>query len=221
MWSISIDVDGDLLIADDLGWKMKRLFDVAASVIGLVVLTPLLIVIGVLVRATSSGPIVHRAQRVGLHGQLFTLYKFRSMLANAEQLGAGITAHDDTRITPLGRFLRRTKFDELPQLVNVLKGDMSLVGPRPEDPRYVADYTPEEQRVLSVRPGVTSWASIQFRDEETLLVTSTVDDVYRTAIMPKKLALDLDYVAKRSFRLDLIILWHTVLAVFRASGCNR
>lgn len=195
---------------------MKRVFDVTVAAVGLIVLSPLLLGIALIVRLSSPGPIVHRARRVGLNGQLFTLYKFRSMVVNAERLGAGITTRDDARITPIGRFLRRTKLDELPQLVNVLKGDMSLVGPRPEDPRYVADYTPEQRRVLSIHPGLTSWASIQFRDEERLLAAATVDDVYRTTIMPQKLTLDLDYVARRSFRLDLIILWRTVLAVLHA-----
>lgn len=194
---------------------MKRVFDGGVAATGLVILSPVLVLIGVLVKLSSSGPVLHRAWRAGLNGRPFALYKFRSMVVNADRLGVGITAQDDPRITPIGRVLRRTKLDELPQLINVLKGDMRLVGPRPEDPRYVALYTPEQRRVLSVRPGITSWASIQFRDEEMLLAASNVDDVYRTTILPQKLALDLDYVARRSFRLDLIILWRTVLAILR------
>lgn len=193
---------------------MKRPFDVAAATIGLVLLSPLLLVITALIKLASPGPVLHRAQRVGLNGRLFTLYKFRSMLVNADRLGAGITAHDDARITAIGRVLRRTKLDELPQLINVVKGDMSLVGPRPEDPRYVALYTPDQRRVLSVRPGVTSWASIHYRHEERLIEASELDDVYTTQVMPQKLALDLDYVARQSCLIDLQILLRTLLALF-------
>ncbi len=194
---------------------MKRVFDVAMALFGLIVLVPVFLIIGVWIKASSPGPIFYRARRVGRNGLLFSLYKFRSMVVNADRLGVGITAGDDPRITRPGRFLRRTKLDELPQLINVLKGDMSLVGPRPEDPRYVATYTAEQRRVLTVRPGITSWASVQFRHEEQLLSASTVDDVYRREIMPQKLALDLDYIARRSFWLDTRILLHTLLALFK------
>ncbi len=193
---------------------MKRVFDVTVAAIGLIILSPLLLVIAALVKYALPGPVLHRAQRVGLNSELFTLYKFRSMVVNADRLGAGITAQDDPRITPVGRFLRRTKLDELPQLINVIKGDMSLVGPRPEDPRYVADYTPEQRQVLTVRPGMTSWASIDYRHEEDLLIVDTLEDTYRGVIMPAKLALDLQYVERRTMRLDLKILWQTVGALF-------
>ena len=194
---------------------MKRVFDVSASLLGLVILSPLLVLVAILVKRSSPGPIVHRARRVGVQGRLFTLYKFRSMVANADRQGAGITAQDDPRITPIGRVLRRTKLDELPQLINVIKGDMSLVGPRPEDPCYVALYTADQRRVLSVRPGITSWASIQYRHEEQLLSADQVDAVYRTQVMPQKLALDLEYLDRQSLRLDLLILLQTVWAVLK------
>lgn len=193
---------------------MKRVFDVALAALGLIVLAPILVIIGAWIKATSPGPVFHRARRVGRNGVLFNLYKFRSMVADADRMGAGITASDDPRITRAGRFLRRSKLDELPQLINVVKGDMSLVGPRPEDPRYVESYTPEQRRVLTVRPGITSWASIQFRHEEQMLSASTVDDVYRREIMPRKLALDLDYIARQSLWLDMRILLRTGLAIF-------
>jgi lipopolysaccharide/colanic/teichoic acid biosynthesis glycosyltransferase len=182
--------------------------------LGLLVLAPVFVIIGVWIKTTASGPVFYHARRVGLNGRLFDLYKFRTMIANADRVGAGITASDDPRITPAGRFLRRTKLDELPQLINVLKGEMSLVGPRPEDPRYVASYTSEQRRVLTVKPGITSWASVQYRHEEQLLSASTVDDVYRREIMPRKLAIDLDYVAKHSLWLDIQILLRTGLALF-------
>ena len=194
---------------------MKRGFDVSASLLGLVILSPLLALVTILVKRSSPGPIIHRARRVGLHGRFFTLYKFRSMVVNADRAGAGITARDDARITPLGRVLRNTKLDELPQLINVLKGDMSLVGPRPEDPRYVALYTTDQRRVLSVRPGLTSWASINYRHEEQLLSADRADDIYRTQVMPQKLALDLAYLDRQSLRLDLAILFQTLRAVLK------
>ncbi len=194
---------------------MKRVFDVSVSLLGLIILAPVFIIIGVWIKAASPGPVFYRARRVGRHGRLFNLYKFRSMVVDADRLGAGITAGDDPRIMRAGRFLRRSKLDELPQLINVVKGDMSLVGPRPEDPRYVESYTPEQRRVLTVRPGITSWASVQYRHEEQLLAASTVDDVYRREIMPQKLALDLDYVSRRSFWLDVRILLQTACAIFQ------
>jgi lipopolysaccharide/colanic/teichoic acid biosynthesis glycosyltransferase len=196
---------------------VKRLFDCVMALFGLIVLAPVFVIIGVWIKATSPGPVFHRARRVGRHGVLFGLVKFRSMVVNADRLGAGITAGDDPRVTRPGRFLRRTKLDELPQLINVVKGEMSLVGPRPEDPRYVESYTSEQRRVLTVRPGITSWASVQFRHEEQLLSASTVDDVYRREIMPQKLALDLQYVDRQSWRLDLAILWRTFFALFETS----
>lgn len=193
---------------------MKCAFDVIAAVLGLLVLAPMFGIIAAVIKATSPGPVFYRARRVGLNGALFNLYKFRSMVVDADRLGAGITAGDDPRITRVGRFLRRSKLDELPQLINVVQGDMSLVGPRPEDPRYVESYTPEQRRVLTVRPGITSWASLQYRHEEQLLATSSVDDEYRREIMPQKLTLDLDYIDKRSFWLDVRILLHTAFALF-------
>src|SRR4030042_5539903 len=144
---------------------MKRLFDFSSALIGLIVLSPLLLITSVVIKLTSPGPIFHRGERVGLDGRLFYLYKFRTMVADAASMGPGITAQNDQRVTRTGRFLRATKIDELPQLINVLKGDMSLVGPRPEDPRYVEQYTPDEKQILKVRPGITSAASLTYRHE--------------------------------------------------------
>jgi lipopolysaccharide/colanic/teichoic acid biosynthesis glycosyltransferase len=215
MWWIGTGGCEDAVSNQRRGADMsKRVFDLILAGLGLLVLTPLLLGIGLWIKLTSPGPVFYCARRVGRHGELFSMYKFRSMVANADRLGAGITAHDDLRVTPAGRMLRRTKLDELPQLLNVVKGDMSLVGPRPEDPRYVELYTPEQRQVLSVRPGITSWASIQFRHEEHLLSAGDVDELYRTHVMPQKLALEMDYLARRSLRLDLIILFRTAGALF-------
>ena len=191
----------------------KRAFDLAAAICGLIVLSPLLLALGLAVRLDTPGPALHRAQRSGLNSRVFILYKFRTMVSGAAAMGPGITTQGDPRVTRVGRLLRRTKLDELPQLLNVMRGDMSLVGPRPEDPRYVAGYTPEQQRVLSVRPGITSWASLRYRHEESLLTGASVEDDYRQSILPKKLALDLQYIQERSLWLDLRIIFSTILAL--------
>src|SRR5436305_1549910 len=145
---------------------MKRVFDVAVSLLALVVLSPLLALIALAVKATSSGPVFHRGERIGRGGAPFRILKFRTMRINAS--GPGLTRGGDARVTPLGRILRRSKLDELPQLVNILRGEMSIVGPRPEAPEYVRLYTAEQRRVLTVRPGLTSPASLRYRHEESL-----------------------------------------------------
>lgn len=194
---------------------MMRLIDVLAAAAGLLILSPLLLALALWVKLSSPGPIFYRARRVGRGGQLFHLYKFRTMVADADRQGPGITTAGDSRITPVGRFLRRTKLDELPQLLNVLKGEMSLVGPRPEDPRYVALYNAEQQRVLQVRPGITSPASLQYRNESELLRGRDWETVYTQEILPHKLALELDYLQKRSVWRDLGLIGQTVLSLWR------
>lgn len=191
---------------------LKRAFDLLASGVGLIILSPLLLGIAFAVRLTSPGPALYRARRVGRHGKEFTLYKFRSMVANADRQGPGITAAQDRRITRVGRFLRRTKLDELPQLLNVLRGEMSLVGPRPEDPRYVAFYTPEQRRILDYRPGITSAASLAYRNEERILSGDNWERVYTEYVMPAKLAIDLEYAQRATLWRDMGLIFRTVLA---------
>jgi len=191
----------------------KRAFDVLVSAVALIVLSPLLILLAGAVRLTSQGTALYRARRVGRNGQSFELFKFRSMVADADKHGPGITTRADARITPLGRVLRRSKLDELPQLLNVLRGEMSFVGPRPEDPRYVALYTPEQRRILSVRPGITSLASLEYRHEEELLVGDQWEQQYIHTIMPAKLAIDLRYTDHASLLQDLSIITRTVLSL--------
>ncbi len=193
---------------------LKRAFDAVAAAAGVVILSPLFVLIAGLVKLSSPGPVFYRAERVGQHGQLFRLYKFRSMAVGADRAGPGITRAGDARVTPLGRWLRKLKLDELPQLFNVLRGDMSLVGPRPEDPRYVARYTPDQRRVLAVRPGITSPASVYYRREETLLTGADWEEKYVQGVMPDKLRIELDYLARRSFVSDLGIIWQTFLAMW-------
>ena len=193
----------------------KRAFDVLAAGLGLIVLLPLLVLIALVVRLDSPGAALYRAQRVGRYGRLFWLYKFRSMVVDADRQGPGITSAEDGRITRVGRILRRTKLDELPQLLNVLRGEMSLVGPRPEDPRYVALYTSEQRAVLQVRPGITSPASLAYRYEETALVGEDWEQTYIEEVMPAKLAIDLAYVRQPGFWRDMVILARTFLALWR------
>jgi lipopolysaccharide/colanic/teichoic acid biosynthesis glycosyltransferase len=193
----------------------KRLFDLTAATAGLVVLSPVLLVLGLLVRFSSPGPVFYRANRVGRHGVPFKLLKFRTMVANADRLGPGVTGAADARITPVGRFLRRSKLDELPQLINVVRGEMSLVGPRPEDPRYVALYSAAQRRVLDVRPGITSPASVAYRDEAALLTGEDWEQAYIERIMPAKLELDLAYVERASLRTDLAIILRTLWRIVR------
>lgn len=193
---------------------VRRTVDVVVALAGLIVLLPLLIGLAIWVLCDSRGPVFYRAVRVGRFGLPFRLYKFRTMIVNADRVGPGITTAQDKRITRSGRFLRRTKLDELPQLINVLKGDMSLVGPRPEDPRYVALYTGEQQPILAVRPGITSAASLTYRHEERLLSGRDWEIQYIETVMPAKVALDLDYESHRTLWSDLRLVMRTVLSMF-------
>jgi len=193
---------------------LKRLFDMTAAAAGLVLLSPLFVVISVAVKIHDGGSIFYRATRVGKDGRIFRLYKFRTMVVDADRQGPVVTTNGDTRITPIGRRLRHTKLDELPQLVNVLIGDMSLVGPRPEDPRYVALYTPEQQQVLSVRPGITSAASLIYCHEEQILSGPDWESMYRNEVMPAKLAIDLEYLSRRTVWIDTILILRTIAVIF-------
>jgi lipopolysaccharide/colanic/teichoic acid biosynthesis glycosyltransferase len=188
----------------------QRVFDFLGAAAGLVVLSPLLVILAVAIKIHDGGPVFYRALRVGKDGRLFRLFKFRSMIQDADRRGAGITVHQDTRVTPLGKVLRRAKLDELPQLINVVTGEMSIVGPRPEDPRYVALYTDEQRRVLAVRPGITSLASLHFRNEEEHLVGHDWESLYVERILPQKLAMELEYHSRRTLRGDLVVIFRTL-----------
>ncbi len=193
----------------------KRVLDIAASATGLVVFSPLLIGLSVAIKAHDGGPVLYASQRVGKHDRVFLLYKFRTMIVDADKQGPGITTARDLRITNVGLWLRRFKLDELPQLWNVLKGEMSLVGPRPEDPRYVAHYTPVERQVLAVRPGITGTASLAYRREERLLHDADWESRYLNEIMPAKLALELDYLRRRTLWTDVGLILRTFVALFK------
>jgi len=194
---------------------MKRVFDIFFSALGIVILSPLLGWVAWRIRREDGGPVFYRGERVGLHGKPFRIFKFRTMVVNAEKLGGSSTSDEDRRITPVGRKLRKYKLDELPQLFNVFLGEMSLVGPRPQVAWAVKLYTPEQQRVLSVRPGITDLASIIFKNEGEILKGSPDPDAeYMTKIHPKKMDLAVNYVDQQSFFLDLKIVLKTLAALF-------
>ncbi|NHZ87691.1 sugar transferase [Massilia sp. CCM 8733] len=194
----------------------KRLFDLVAALAGLLVLAPLFAVIAVCIRLDSPGPAWFRQQRIGRHGVPFDIIKFRTMRVDAGD-GAQLTVGADARITRVGKFLRHYKIDELPQLINVVEGSMSLVGPRPEVPRYVACYPPEMRSiVLSVAPGITDWASICYKDENAILGRSPDPErAYLDTILPAKLAYNVRYVRERGFWTDLRIIFSTLAALLR------
>ena len=194
----------------------KRVFDFVCSLLALICLSPLLGFVALRIWLFDKGPVFYRAKRVGLNGQLFFMYKFRSMVLNADRIGGSSTPDDDPRITPIGKFLRKYKLDELPQLINVLKGEMSFVGPRPQVKWAVDLYTPEERQVLTVPPGITDYASVRFPNEGEILNGSTDPDKdYMEKIHPTKMRLSLEYVREQSFLVDLKVILQTAFAIFK------
>ena len=192
---------------------MRRAFDTICAAAGLLLLSPLFAVIAVAIRLKGGrGPVVYRQPRVGMNGRVFHLVKFRSMVNGADR-HAALTVSEDARITPLGHFLRRHKLDELPQLVNVLKGDMQLVGPRPEMKRYVDRFPSEYRLLLQSPPGITDPASLAFRDESTMLDEKNLEAHYLSQILPQKLRLSIEYSRRRTFFTDLKIIFQTVAGI--------
>ncbi|CCY36112.1 putative glycosyl transferase [Alistipes sp. CAG:831] len=193
---------------------MKRLFDITASGLGLLVLSPLFLVLALWIKLDSPGPVFYRQVRVGRGNKDFRLFKFRSMRVGSDKKGLITVGGHDPRVTRSGYYIRKYKLDELPQLINVFIGDMSLVGPRPEVRKYVDLYTPEQLRVLDVRPGITDMASIRYRNENELLEQAAdPEQYYRDVVMQDKLRINLEYVADHSFVKDLKIIFMTFKAV--------
>ncbi len=195
----------------------KRLFDILLSSLGLLVLAPVLLLIALAVKLDSPGPVFFRQERVGRFGVPFRIHKFRTMCHDQGGKGLQITVGADSRITRVGGFLRRSKLDELPQLIDVWVGSMSLVGPRPEVPRYVAHYPAAmRDKVLSVRPGITDIASIEYRDESSVLARATdPEHAYIHEVLPHKLALAASYVDQASVWMDVRLIWRTIMAIVR------
>lgn len=187
----------------------KRLTDLGLSAAAVLILAPVLLLIAVLIKAGSPGPVFYRGERAGRNGRVFRILKFRSMVVDAERKGGFSTAIDDPRLTGTGRFLRKYKLDELPQFFNVLAGDMSLVGPRPQVLFYTSKYTGDEQLILSVRPGITDLASLYFSDMDSVLGSGDVDARYLAEVEPVKNRLRLRYVREQSYLLDIRILVET------------
>lgn len=197
---------------------IKRLFDICFSTTTLLVLSPLLLAITAAVKFTSPGPVFYRGERVGMGGRKFRILKYRSMVINADKIGGSSTPEDDPRITRVGKFLRRYKLDELPQFFNVLVGDMSIVGPRPQVAWAVELYSPEERALLTVRPGITDDASIKFRNEgEILRGAADPDKTYLEIIAPEKIRIGLEYVRNHSIFTDVRIIVRTVTSMFAGS----
>ncbi len=195
---------------------IKRLFDIIFSFLGIITLFPILLIIALLIKLDSKEPIFYKGTRVGKNEKLFKMYKFRSMVVNAAKIGGPSTSEDDPRLTKIGKILRKYKLDELPQFINVLKGEMSFVGPRPEVLEEVKTYSEEEKKILSIRPGITDWASIEFRNEgEILRGSKNPHKTYQEKIRPEKHRLELEYVKNHSFFTDLKIILKTIQIIFK------
>jgi len=194
---------------------MKRTFDIVVAALGLIVLSPLLLFVALLIKLDSHGPILFKQERIGKEFRPFLIYKFRTMVENASKTGGAITYGNDSRITRAGRLLRKIKLDELPQLINVLKGDMSFVGPRPEVRQYVELFRGEYMEILTIRPGITDLASLKYRDEASLLgKAANPEEEYVSHVLPDKIRLAKDYLRHSSFLFDLGVIGKTLFRIF-------
>lgn len=194
---------------------MKRFIDIVVSFIGLILVALITPFVALAIQVDSKGPVFYRGVRVGKDGKFFKIFKFRTMIDGADQCGPKLTYRNDPRITKTGLILRRLKIDELPQFINVFLGNMSLVGPRPEDPQYVSHYTAGQRVILSVKPGITGPAQIHYVDIESHMDPHKFDEQYIDEIIPEKFRLNMLYIENRSMGLDLKILWRTFLSLFR------
>jgi lipopolysaccharide/colanic/teichoic acid biosynthesis glycosyltransferase len=202
--------------------RAKRTLDLVGASAGVVLLSPLFLFLALLVKAGDGGPVFFRQERVGFRGRPFRIWKFRTMIPGAQMRGLPLTVGRDVRVTRVGAWLRRLKLDELPQLFNVLAGDMTLVGPRPEVPRYVASYNSEQRRVLELVPGLTDEASIRYLDESSILAAAAdPEQMYLDQIIPEKIRLSLEYAAHASMWTDLRVILATLRRMFRAPDSRR
>ena len=194
----------------------KRLFDIIFSLLGLITLCPLFLIVAFAVKLTSPGPVFFKGERMGKNGKPFRIFKFRTMVDKADKMGGPSTAADDPRLTKIGLFLKRFQIDELPQLINVLKGEMSLVGPRPEVKMYIDMLSGEQRKIiLSVRPGMSDWASLwNFHESEILKGSRDPEKTYMEKIRPEKICLQIEYVQNHSFLVDLKIITKTIMKIF-------
>ncbi len=194
----------------------KRVFDIVAAIVVLIILSPVFLVLSILIKADSKGPVIFKQMRVTQYGRHFKILKFRTMVNDAEKIGSQVTTNNDARVTRVGKVIRKYRLDEIPQLINIIKGDMSFVGTRPEIVRYVERYTDEMKATLLLPAGVTSSASIEYKDEERILnSTDDVDEVYINEVLPQKMQYNLNDISQFSFIKEIVLMFKTVFAVFK------
>ena len=194
---------------------VKRLFDIIVCLVALLILSPFFVVVALIIKINSPGPVFYCGWRTGLGGKPFRIFKFRTMVVNAEKIGGGTTALKDPRITRLGKFLRKYKLDELPQVLNVIKGDMSIVGPRPELAQYTNLYKGEELMILSVRPGITDYSSMKFSALDEIVGAGDADRVFEETVLARKNELRIKYVKEHTFFGDIKLILQTICLIFR------
>lgn len=206
----------DIIKGKNFSLVVKRLFDILVSFLLLIIISPLFIVFSVMIKFDSRGPILFRQDRVTEYGRVFKIFKFRTMVENADKSGSQVTVENDSRITRVGKILRKVRLDEIPQLINILVGDMSFVGTRPEVQKYIDHYTDEMKATLLMKAGVTSLASIKFKDEEKLLqADGDIDKIYTEDVLPQKMQFNLEYLRKFNFFYDIKLMFMTLLAVIK------
>lgn len=206
----------DIIIEKKISLIIKRVFDILVSLLLLIILLPIFIILSIVIKIDSKGPVFFRQERVTEYGRVFKIFKFRTMVSGADKIGSQVTVKDDCRITRSGKLLRKIRIDEIPQLINILIGDMSFVGTRPEVLKYVELYTNEMKATLLMKAGVTSLASIKFKDEEKLLQSSDdVDKSYIENVLPKKMEYNLEYIKKFNFFYDIKLMFMTVKAIIK------
>ena len=208
----------DILSNKKISLIIKRIFDIIFSFLLLILISPILLIMGILIKIDSRGPIFYRQERVTTNGKIFKIFKFRTMVQNADKIGSLVTVGNDSRVTRMGKVIRKTRLDEFPQLINVLLGDMSVVGTRPEVKKYVDFYTDEMKATLLMPAGVTSVASIKYKNESKILKNATgkdIDSAYVEDILPEKMKYNLDYINNFSFFYDIKICIHTIVEVLK------
>lgn len=210
----------DILAKKKFSLAIKRIFDIIFSLLLLILLLPVLVLLAIAIKIDSKGPVFYRQERITKNGKSFRIFKFRTMVQNADKIGSLVTVGNDSRITRIGKVIRKIRLDELPQLINILKGDMSFVGTRPEVKKYVEKYTDEMMATLLMPAGVTSYASIMYKDEDEVISNlqkygKTVDEIYIEDVLPEKMKYNLEYIRKFSFGYDIRLCFKTVIGVLK------
>lgn len=210
----------DILAKKKFSLAIKRIFDIIFSLLLLILLLPVLVLLAIAIKIDSKGPVFYRQERITKNGKSFRIFKFRTMVQNADKIGSLVTVGNDSRITRIGKLIRKIRLDELPQLINILKGEMSFVGTRPEVKKYVEKYTDEMMATLLMPAGVTSYASIMYKDEDEVISNlqksgKTVDEIYIEDVLPEKMKYNLEYIRKFSFGYDIRLCFKTVIGVLK------